>query len=95
MWETGLSRRTSNLARKPSMNFPYRCAGTFVAITGNGVQIAEDMVRRLVLCNLNANRPTRNNGSLPRAFYRAPPTETALSLGKDFCQLALTGLPMW
>jgi hypothetical protein len=28
---------------------------TFVAITGNGVQIAEDMVRRLVLCNLNAN----------------------------------------
>jgi len=27
---------------------------TFVAITGNGVQIAEDMVRRLVLCNLDA-----------------------------------------
>src|SRR5262249_59541824 len=30
---------------------------TFVAITGNGVQIAEDMVRRLLLCNLNANMP--------------------------------------
>jgi hypothetical protein len=30
---------------------------TFVAITGNGVVIAEDMVRRLLLCNLNANMP--------------------------------------
>jgi putative DNA primase/helicase len=27
---------------------------TFVAITGNGVQIAEDMVRRILLCKLNA-----------------------------------------
>ena len=30
---------------------------TFVAITGNGVVISEDMVRRLILCNLNANMP--------------------------------------